>query len=209
MRRTIKLLAKSLMTDNKIQSRAEMPALLREAEPNERMAHLVKLSFRGLSRGLQVRLRKHAILYGHWTLLRILWRVDGMTQRQLSEQAGVTEPTAFGALQAMEKLGFVTRQKMPDNGKQIRIFLTSKGAALKNVIEPLAEQVNAIALAGISTENLAVTRRTLLRLIENLVADELSIAEHVDEPTPEKSVPTSPRKRSAGGAGNVKGKAIA
>jgi len=154
-------------------SRAEMSALMREAEPNERMAHLIKLAFRGLSRGLQARLKKHAILYGHWTLLRILWRMDGMTQRQLSEQAGVTEPTAFGALQAMEKLGFVTRQKMPNNGKQIRIFLTPKGAALKPLIVPLAEEVNRLALNGVSADNLSITRRTLLTVIENLCADEL------------------------------------
>jgi DNA-binding MarR family transcriptional regulator len=161
--------------------RAEMPALLREADPNERMAHLIKLAFRGLSRGLQTRLRKHSILYGHWTLLRILWRMDGMTQRQLSEQAGVTEPTAFGALQAMEKLGFVTRQKMPDNGKQIRIFLTAKGAALKSLIVPAAEECNRIALAGIAENDMAVTRRTLLTIIENLVVNELQMSEMSDD----------------------------
>ena len=152
---------------------AQLPPLLREAGPNERMAHLIKLAFRGLSRALQMRLRKHSILYGHWTLLRILWRVDGMTQRQLSEQAGVMEPTAFAALQAMEKLGYITRQKMPDNGKQVRIFLTAKGAALRALIVPAAEEVNRIALSGISPDDLAVTRRTLLTAIENLCADEL------------------------------------
>jgi MarR family transcriptional regulator, organic hydroperoxide resistance regulator len=133
---------------------------------------LVKLASRGLSRALQTRLKKHSILYGHWTLLRILWAVDGMTQRQLSEQAGVTEPTAFAALRAMEKLGYLTRQKLPDNGKQVRIFLTSKGAALRHVIIPAAEEVNRIALGAVSLENLAVTRRTLLTMIENLCADE-------------------------------------
>ena len=160
----------------KVDPRAEMPALLREAEPNERMAHLIKLAQRGLSRGLQARLRQHSILYGHWTLLRILWRVDGMTQRQLSEQAGVTEPTAFGALQAMEKSGYITRQKLPDNGKQIRIFLTPKGAALKSLIVPAAEECNRIALKGISAEHLSVTRRTLLTIIENMVADDFAPA---------------------------------
>ena len=155
------------------ETRAEMPALLREAGPNERMAHLIKLAFRGLSRALQMRLRKHSLLYGHWTLLRILWRVDGMTQRQLSEQAGVREPTAFAALQAMEKLGYLTRQKMPNNSKEVRIFLTPKGTALRSLIVPAAEEVNRIALSGILPDDLAVTRRTLLTAIENLCAAEL------------------------------------
>jgi DNA-binding MarR family transcriptional regulator len=186
------------LTNIQSDPRADMPALLREADPNERMAHLIKLASRALSRGLQTRLRKHAILYGHWTLLRILWRVDGMTQRQLSEQAGVTEPTAFGALQAMEKLGFITRRKMPDNGKQIRIFLTPKGAALKALIVPAAEECNRIARAGIPDNDLEVTRRTLLSVIENLVADDLLMSELADDQLQEEAKAKASNKKAAG-----------
>lgn len=136
---------------------------------DERIAHLVKMAYRGFSRNLQLRLRKEQLLYGHWTLLRILWNTDGITQRQLSEQAHVSEPTTFGALQAMEKLGYVTRQKM---GKQMRIFVTPKGALLKQRVVPAAEEVNRIALAGVTPDDLAATRRALLAMIENLGADE-------------------------------------
>jgi DNA-binding MarR family transcriptional regulator len=147
------------------------PAYWRQAISNERMAHLVKIAYRGFSRSLQMRLRKHSILYGHWTLLRILWQTDGITQRQLSEQAGVMEPTTFSALQAMEKLGYLERQRM---GKQVRVFLTAKGSALKNVIVPAAEEVNALALANIPADDLATTRRTLLAIIENLSNEEIA-----------------------------------
>ena len=144
----------------------------RDTMAGDRMAHLVRGAHRGLMRALQMRLHEHGVAHGHWTFLRVLWRTDGLTQRQLSEQAGVTEPTAFGALQAMEKSGYITRQKLPDNGKQIRIFLTPKGAALKSLIVPAAEECNRIALNGISAEHLSVTRRTLLTIIENMVADD-------------------------------------
>ena len=143
----------------------------REVLHDERITHVIKNAFRCTSSALQRRLRKHSVLYGHWTFLRILWQTDGVTQRQLSEQAGVTEPSTFSALQAMEKLGYITRQKMPDNKKQIRVFLTSKGTALRSQIVPAAEEINRIALAGIPTEDIAVTRRTLLALVENLASD--------------------------------------
>lgn len=143
----------------------------REVLHDERITHVIKNAFRCTSSALQRRLRKHSVLYGHWTFLRILWQTDGVTQRQLSEQAGVTEPSTFSALQAMEKLGYITRQKMPDNKKQIRVFLTSKGTALRSLIVPAAEEINRIALAGIPTEDIAVTRRTLLALVENLASD--------------------------------------
>lgn len=135
------------------------------------MAHLIKDAFRFTSSALRKRLGKHAVQYGHWTLLRILWQTDGVTQRQLSDRAGISEPATFYALQAMEKLGYVTRQKMPDNRKQIRVFLTPKGAALRAQSVAAAEDVNRLALAGISSEDVAATRRTLLALVGNLAAD--------------------------------------
>ncbi|WP_433706421.1 MarR family winged helix-turn-helix transcriptional regulator [Paraburkholderia sacchari] len=135
---------------------------------DERIAHLVKDAYRGLSSALQARLRAHDVMYGHWTFLRILWQTDGITQRQLSDQAGVREPTTFSAVQSMEKLGYVTRQKMPDNRKQVRVFLTPKGASLRALLIPAAEEVNDIALIGIPAKNVAITRETLLAINNNL-----------------------------------------
>jgi DNA-binding MarR family transcriptional regulator len=148
------------------------------------MAHLIKDAFRFTSSALRKRLRKHSVQYGHWTMLRILWQTDGVTQRQLSDRAGVSEPATFYALQAMEKLGYVTRQKMPDNKKQVRVFLTPKGVALRTQSVESAEEVNRVALAGISEEDMVATRRTLLTLVGNLVADlgdgEASVDEGLD-----------------------------
>lgn len=135
---------------------------------DERIAHLVKNAYRGLSSALQARLRAHDVMYGQWTFLRILWQTDGITQRQLSARAGVREPTTFSAVQSMEKLGYVTRQKMPDNRKQVRVFLTPKGASLRALLIPAAEEVNDIALIGIPATNVAITRETLLAINENL-----------------------------------------
>ena len=150
------------------------PVRWREALSDERMAHLIKDAFRRTSRALQIRLAKHSVSYSHWTMLRILWQGDGHTQRQLSEQAGVTEPSTFSALQAMEKLGYITRQKLPFSNKHIRVFLTAKGAALRGVTVSAAEDVNSIALTGISPLDAAATRRTLLAMIENLEGDALT-----------------------------------
>jgi DNA-binding MarR family transcriptional regulator len=110
-------------------------------------------------------------LYSHWTLLRVLWQTDGLTQRQLSEQAGVSEPSTFSALQVMEQRGLITRLKIPGNNKEIRVFVASKGAALRDLIVPAAEEVNQMAIQGISSDDLAITRRTLLAMAENLRHD--------------------------------------
>jgi DNA-binding MarR family transcriptional regulator len=142
------------------------------AIPKDRLAHLIKDATRGLVRALTVRLAEHAVSFGHWTFLRILWEHDGLTQRELSEQAGVMEPTTFAAIKAMEELGYVTRRQMPENRKNVYVHLTPQGRALKDRLVPLAEEVNRIATRGVPPEDVAATRRTLAAMLENLAAEQ-------------------------------------
>lgn len=119
-------------------------------------------------RALQPRLAGHAVPFGHWTFLRILWERDGITQRELSDEAGVMEPTTFAALKAMEQLGYVTRRQTAENRKNVYVYLTPKGRALKHKLVPLAVEVNAVATGGISAADLAAARHALLAMIDNL-----------------------------------------
>ena len=148
----------------------------RDAVPNDRLAHLVKDATRALVRALQMRLTEHAVSFGHWTYLRILWENDDLTQRELSEEAGVMEPTTSAALQAMEKLGYITRRQMPHNRKNVHVHLTTKGRSLKDKLVPLAEDVNSVAVRGVRAADLAAARSALLAIIENLARDELESA---------------------------------
>jgi len=144
----------------------------REAVPDDRLAHLVKDATRALVRALQIRLTEHAVSFGHWTFLRILWARDGVTQRELSAQAGVMEPTTFAALKAMEALGYIERRRRPDNKKNVYVYLTDSGRALQDKLVPLAEEVNHLAVEGVKARDIAATRTVLLAIIENLARDE-------------------------------------
>jgi len=159
------------------QDTAGMQAILkhwREAVPDDRLAHLVKDATRALVRALQMRLAEHSVSFGHWAFLRILWETDGLTQRELSVEAGVMEPTTYAALNAMEKRGYIQRRQAPNNRKNVYVFLTAKGRALKAKLVPLAEEVNRIAVHGVRAADIAATRRTLLAIIHNLARDEAS-----------------------------------
>ena len=142
-----------------------------KAIPKDRLAHIIKDATRGLVRALTVRLAEHGVSFGHWTFLRILWEHDGLTQRELSEQAGVMEPTTFSAIKAMEELGYVERRQTPQNRKNVYVHLTPQGRALKEKLVPLAEEVNRVATRGVAAEDVAATRRTLLSVLENLSED--------------------------------------
>lgn len=137
----------------------------------ERLAHIVKVTMRAFHRALQVRLAEHGVSVGHWTYLRALWQTDGLTQRELSEEAGVAEPTTVTALKAMERRGYVVRRPGEGDRRKRQVFLTARGRALEAKLVPLAEAVNAVAVRGLSASDVAKTRRTLLALLDHLNAD--------------------------------------
>jgi len=162
----------------------------REAVPNDRLAHLVRDTERAFRRTLQIRLAPYGVPFGHWAFLRILWEVDGLTQRELSERAGVMEPTTFAAMKAMEAQGYIIRTQLPGNKKNVYVYLTETGRALKEQLVPLAEDANRISSAGLSPHELATVRRVLLAMIDNLARDETGqAATPATEPAP------LPRKR--------------
>lgn len=125
-----------------------------------------------LDRALQRRLARHRVSIGHWPFLRALWEADGLTQRELSHEAGVMEPTTFAALKAMETLGYIVRRPVLDDRRKKRVFLTARGRALERRLVPLATEINAVAIRGVAQADVAATRRTLLAILDNLAADE-------------------------------------
>jgi DNA-binding MarR family transcriptional regulator len=161
-------------------SKTETRAILehwQEAGLDDRLAHLIKDATRALVRALQMRLIEHDVSFGHWTFLRILWQKDGVTQRALSEAAGVMEPTTYAALTGMEKLGYIERRQSPENKKNMYVFLTEQGKALESKLVPLAVEVNEISMRDATEEEIRTTRKVLLGMIKNLAADESKGAE--------------------------------
>lgn len=134
----------------------------------ERIAHLTKEAWRAFVRELQGRLALHGVSFGHWTFLRILWQRDRLTQRELSDEAGVAEPSTHAAIKSMEDLGYIKRVQLPGNRKTVYVHLTRKGRALKAKLEPLAKAVNRDAVQGLPAREVETARRVLLAVAQNL-----------------------------------------
>ena len=143
----------------------------------ERLARLVLLAARSFNRSLQFRLNTEGVTIGQWSFLRILWFHDGLSQRELSKRASLTEPTAHTALSKMESLDLITRRNVDGNKRRQHAFLTKKGWALRDRLEPLAIEANAKAVNGLSEDEQRALRHALLKIIDNLEQDEIDAAQ--------------------------------
>jgi MarR family transcriptional regulator for hemolysin len=141
------------------------------ADPTNSIGYLTRIAFRAFSRALEVRTAPHGVSSGQWRFLRVLWREDGLTQRELSRRVGMREPTTVIALKSLERSGFVTRQKSLEDRRKVHVFLTPEARALEAVLLPAVAEVNAVALAGLTPAEIDVLRKALTQVGRNLTAD--------------------------------------
>ena len=113
-------------------------------------------------------LRQHGLRLGQYQLLRALWERDGLTPRELAEQAGVEMPTVTRTVQRMVRDGLVRREAHPSDARSVRILLAPKGLALEAAAAELRRSVMQAALAGISGDERSRLVSTLERVLQNL-----------------------------------------
>ncbi len=62
---------------------------------------------------------------------------------------------------------------MPTNKKNMYIYLSDEGLALKKNLVPLAENTSSVSIEGVTPDDLKTARQVLLTMIKNLARDEL------------------------------------
>ena len=142
------------------------------ADPANSIGYLTRIAFRAFSRALETRTAPHGVSSGQWRFLRVLWREDGLTQRELSHRVGLREPTTVIALNGLERSGLVVRRKSETDRRRAHVHLTDRARQLEAVLMPEVAEVNRIALAGLSDAEVAILRKALTQVGRNLAADD-------------------------------------
>jgi DNA-binding MarR family transcriptional regulator len=141
------------------------------ADPTNSIGYLTRIAFRAFSRALEVRTAPHGVSSGQWRFLRVLWREEGLTQRELSRRVGMREPTTVIALKSLERSGFIKRHKSMEDRRKVHVFLTDEAKALQPVLLPAVAEVNRIALEGLTEAEVGVLRKALNQVARNLATD--------------------------------------
>ncbi|MBX3244235.1 MAG: winged helix-turn-helix transcriptional regulator [Acidobacteria bacterium] len=84
---------------------------------------------------IEKRLGAIGIHSGQLTILFELWKNDGRRQVDLAAELRLAPPTINKTLIGMIDLGLVTRERLEDDARSTRIFLTDAGKQMRQVIE--------------------------------------------------------------------------
>ena len=113
-------------------------------------------------------LASHGIYLGQWGVLMFLWVQDGQTQRELSRQVAIDDASMVHSIDRMERDGLVRRVRNEHDRRQINIFLTEKGRALRDQLIPCALAGNAVATQGFTEAEQHQVSALLHRMIASL-----------------------------------------
>ncbi|OXS75680.1 MarR family winged helix-turn-helix transcriptional regulator [Domibacillus enclensis] len=101
-------------------------------------------------------------------IMMLLWERDGRTQQELSEQLEKDKTNITRMLSSLEQKGFVKKRMESCDRRSIRVFLTEKGKELECQVIPVTEEFHRLATAGITEEELAIVRRVLSKMSQNV-----------------------------------------
>ncbi len=148
----------------------------------ESVGYQIRTTHRMIQRYLQTKIEPYGVTLGMWYFLRVLWDEEGLTQRELSGIVGTMEPTTLSALRAMERSGFIRRQRSQDDGRKINIYLTDEGRALEKKLLPMARQVLHDATKGMTEAGRRNLLRSLARIQHNIQTCASDAVGATDEP---------------------------
>src|SRR5262245_5012987 len=103
-----------------------------------------------------------------WRVLAVLSADGGQRQIDVASKTSIDVSTLSRVVTRLVKMGLVTRTRSTSNSREVVVRLTAKGTTLLTELIPKAIAAERTAIAGVSAKDLAVVRRSLRRMYQNL-----------------------------------------
>ena len=115
-------------------------------------------------------LAQHELNIDMWRALAVLAYRGAQRQIDLVSMTSIDASTMSRLVTRLARIGLVTRQRSQTSSREVVIELTHKGRALVARLIPHAHRLEEAAAAGVPAKDLAVVKRALRRMYENLKA---------------------------------------
>lgn len=120
----------------------------RTGYPDGYLIYLVKQLESGIRRPFEELITGHGISTAGYTALTVLQSRPGITSSELARRSFVRAQTMAETVSALTAAGLVRREKDPDHGRQILLFITDAGLER---VAGLAAEVTRLELRMIET----------------------------------------------------------
>jgi DNA-binding MarR family transcriptional regulator len=107
------------------------------------------------------------ITIDQWLVLQVLLEHDDLTQNEIAERVFKDQASVARILALLVKRGLLSAVPLPHDGRRTKLRVTRQGKQMLAAIQPIVLGNRAVALAGISEEELAMMRDVLEQIAAN------------------------------------------
>ncbi|MBS0246433.1 MAG: MarR family transcriptional regulator [Proteobacteria bacterium] len=157
---------------------------------------LLRRSHLAFSKIFRDRLKDHGVSFSEFVHLERLWYNDGLNQTELSRRVGIETASSTTVLDALEKRGFIRRERDSRDRRNVRVFLEPAGAVFEAKLLQCAAEINAIAREGLSKADIANFFRIMATIAGNLEAQNRGASRKASETSPSGENKPSPARRA-------------
>ena len=144
---------------------------------DDSIGYLARIAFRRFAGAFEKQTSPHRIAMGQYSLLRSLWKTDGMAQHHIAQQLGLCEPTVAVTARRLENLGLLRRVVNASNRRETLVYLTGRGRDMEAALMGAAQSAHAAAIRNFSPREIATLYMLLCRVEQNLVNFEAELAD--------------------------------
>ena len=166
--------------------------------PRIGVGKLLRRSHLAFSKIFRERLKEHGVSFSEFVHLERLWYDDGLNQTELSRRVGIETASSTTVLDALEKRGYIRRERDERDRRNVRVLLEPAGARLEATLLECAAGINAIAREGLSKADIAAFFRIVAVIAGNLEACNRGVAKDAEKAPPAREAkPPRLRRRHA------------
>lgn len=98
----------------------------------------------------------------------LLSNQEGLSQREISKELGISPPTVAVSVKRLEKSGLVERKEDEKDQRRCRIYLTGQGKEVISSVQKCVEEKEALVFQGFTESEQCLMKRFFDQMIENL-----------------------------------------
>ena len=110
------------------------------------------------------------VTYPQYLVLSTLWEQDGQTISAIAERLALEPSTITPLMKRLEAARFVSRQRNPDDERQVQVHLSEKGRKLRSNVACLTDAL--LEHSGLKVAEMVALNRQIQRLRDALVGSE-------------------------------------
>jgi len=137
-------------------------------EIQESLGYLLNTSARYIKRKLEIQLKSYDITTSQWAVLKLLSVENNLSQAEIAEKTNTDRATCGSIIDKLISKRLIQKELSENDRRSYIVKILPTALAIIDEVSSLAEDVNQLALEGLSATDISNLNKCLTTIIKNL-----------------------------------------